>query len=105
VHFEVPGTRVRGTGKVVFARAIETPIGVRFAVGVQRRRRVEIAPGKEIARLEAGRVPGRMGRAGRAVVAVVALTLGLKGTLAAQPVRAPADAVCAAPAAAAGEAR
>lgn len=82
LHFEVPGTKVRGTGKVVFARAIETPIGVRFAVGVQRRRRVEIGPGKGIERLQPGRPAGR---AGRAAIAVVALSLALPSSLGAQP--------------------
>jgi cellulose synthase (UDP-forming) len=38
VRFQVPGTRVHGTGRVVFARAIETPIGVRFAIGLRRKR-------------------------------------------------------------------
>ena len=34
VHFEVPGTALRGTGQVVFTTAIETPMSVRFSVGV-----------------------------------------------------------------------
>jgi cellulose synthase (UDP-forming) len=72
LHFEVPGTKVRGTGRVVFARAIETPIGVRFAVGVQRRRRMDIGPGKGVERMEITKV---MGRAGKAAVAAVALAL------------------------------
>jgi cellulose synthase (UDP-forming) len=36
VHFIVPGTRIRGHGRTVFSRALHTPIGVRFSVGVQR---------------------------------------------------------------------
>jgi cellulose synthase (UDP-forming) len=42
VRFEVPGTRVRGSGRVVFARAIETPLGVRFAIGLRRKREVAL---------------------------------------------------------------
>ena len=34
IRFRVPGTSTERTGKVVFSRAIETPIGVRYAVGV-----------------------------------------------------------------------
>ncbi|MBD0319137.1 MAG: glycosyltransferase, partial [Gemmatimonadetes bacterium] len=37
VRFAVPGTRIRGVGRAVFSRATETPIGVRFAIGVRRR--------------------------------------------------------------------
>jgi len=36
VHFAVPGTRIRGRGRTVFSRAMPTPLGVRFSVGVQR---------------------------------------------------------------------
>ena len=36
VRFSVPGTGIEGRGRVVFARSIETPLGVRFAVGVKR---------------------------------------------------------------------
>lgn len=84
VRFEVPGTRVHGTGRVVFARAIETPLGVRFAVGVQRRRRVEI-PGSGGPRAETGRP---VGRAGKAAVAGLALSLALPGP---QPAHAAPD--------------
>ncbi|HEU4884456.1 MAG TPA: glycosyltransferase [Longimicrobium sp.] len=76
VRFEVPGTGVRGTGRVVFARAIETPVGVRFAVGVQRRRRVEVKEAPDAPRVEVGRV---LGRAGKAAMAGVALSLALPG--------------------------
>jgi cellulose synthase (UDP-forming) len=34
IRFRVPGTSTERTGRVVFSRAIETPIGVRYAVGV-----------------------------------------------------------------------
>lgn len=36
LEFSVPGTEIRGRGRVVFARALETPLGVSFAVGVAR---------------------------------------------------------------------
>jgi cellulose synthase (UDP-forming) len=89
LHFEVPGTGVRGTGRVVFARAIETPIGTRFAVGVQRRRRMEIkAPGGP--RVEPGRIPGR---AGKAAMAGVPLSLALPGSPRAHASAAPAGGV------------
>lgn len=73
VHFEVPGTRVRGSGRVVFARAIETPIGVRFAVGVQRKRRLEIGTGTGVEGMM--QTSKTIGRAGKAAVAAVALAL------------------------------
>ncbi|HEY0015451.1 MAG TPA: glycosyltransferase [Longimicrobium sp.] len=72
VRFEVPGTKVHGTGRVVFARAIETPLGVRFAVGVQRRRRIEIGPVKKVERMQSSKL---MGRAGKAAVAAMTLAL------------------------------
>lgn len=73
VHFEVPGTRVRGSGKVVFARAIETPIGVRFAVGVQRKRKLDLGTGTGVEeRMQTSKV---IGRAGKAAVAGLALAL------------------------------
>jgi hypothetical protein len=34
VGFEVPGTTLRGRGKVVFSTALESPMGVRFSVGL-----------------------------------------------------------------------
>jgi Tfp pilus assembly protein PilZ len=36
IEYHVPGTAIRGRGRVVFARALETPLGVSFAVGVAR---------------------------------------------------------------------
>ncbi len=36
VRFAVPGTKIRGVGRAVFSHATETPIGVRFAIGVRR---------------------------------------------------------------------
>jgi cellulose synthase (UDP-forming) len=36
IRFVVPGTRIRGVGRAVFSQATETPIGVRFAIGVRR---------------------------------------------------------------------
>jgi len=36
IEYEVPGTDMRGRGRVVFARVFETPVGTRFALGVQR---------------------------------------------------------------------
>lgn len=73
VHFEVPGTRVHGSGRVVFARAIETPLGVRFAVGVQRRRRVDIGTGTGVG--DRMQMTKGVGRAGKAAVAGLALAL------------------------------
>ena len=72
---------VRGTGRVVFARAIETPIGVRFAVGVQRRRRVDIGPVKGVERMQASR---QLGRAGKAAVAGIGIALTLAAPAEAQ---------------------
>jgi cellulose synthase (UDP-forming) len=81
VHFEVPGTRVRGSGRVVFARAIETPIGVRFAVGVQRKRRLDFAKtGTGVdGMMQTSKTTGRAGKA-----AVVGLALALAAPAAAQ---------------------
>lgn len=36
LEYHVPGTTIRGRGRVVFARALETPLGVSFAVGIAR---------------------------------------------------------------------
>jgi cellulose synthase (UDP-forming) len=36
LEFSVPGTEIRGRGRVVFARALETPLGVSFTIGVAR---------------------------------------------------------------------
>jgi hypothetical protein len=36
IRFVVPGTKIRGVGRAVFSQATETPIGVRFAIGVRR---------------------------------------------------------------------
>lgn len=36
IEYQVPGTEMRGRGRVVFARVFETPVGTRFALGVQR---------------------------------------------------------------------
>ncbi|HST57403.1 MAG TPA: glycosyltransferase [Longimicrobium sp.] len=80
VHFEVPGTRIHGSGRVVFARAIETPIGVRFAVGVQRKRRMEFGTGTGVeTRMQTSKVIGRAGKA-----AVVGLALAMASPAAAQ---------------------
>jgi hypothetical protein len=34
IRYEVPGTALSGRGTVVFSRAFESPMNVRFAVGV-----------------------------------------------------------------------
>ncbi|HEX9310709.1 MAG TPA: glycosyltransferase [Gemmatimonadaceae bacterium] len=39
VYFEVPGTSFSGIGRVVFDRALESPMKVRFVVGLQRETR------------------------------------------------------------------
>lgn len=44
VAFDVPGTGLKGEGIAVFSRALETPIGVRFAVRVQREPNPETEP-------------------------------------------------------------
>ncbi|MFL5538813.1 MAG: PilZ domain-containing protein, partial [Longimicrobiaceae bacterium] len=36
IEYNVPGTVIRGRGRVVFARALESPLGVSFAVGIAR---------------------------------------------------------------------
>ncbi len=36
VRFQIPGTEIRGRGRTVFSKAMETPLGVRFVVGVRR---------------------------------------------------------------------
>jgi hypothetical protein len=35
IRYQVPGTAIRGRGRVVHAHALETPAGVRFAMGVR----------------------------------------------------------------------
>ena len=35
VHFDVPGTTLRGSGQVVFSTMIDTPISARFSVGLR----------------------------------------------------------------------
>jgi cellulose synthase (UDP-forming) len=39
VHFDVPGTNFSGTGRVVFNRTLESPMKVRFVVGLGRQAR------------------------------------------------------------------
>jgi cellulose synthase (UDP-forming) len=34
IRFAVPGTEIRGSGRVVFTRALETPLGISFTVGM-----------------------------------------------------------------------
>jgi cellulose synthase (UDP-forming) len=36
LEYVVPGTEIRGRGRVVFARALETPMGTSFALGIKR---------------------------------------------------------------------
>lgn len=84
VHFEVPGTRIRGTGRVVFARAIETPVGVRFAVGVRRGRRTEFGTDTGVeTRMQTSK---GIGRAGKAAVAALALAMAAPAEAQLQPV-------------------
>jgi hypothetical protein len=52
ISFEVPGTTLKGEGKVVFVHALESPMSVRFSVGlslktqtVERRRRWNVLSG------------------------------------------------------------
>lgn len=44
VHFEVPGTALRGEGKVIFTHALESPMGVRFSVGLSLKTETSVAP-------------------------------------------------------------
>ena len=84
IQFQVPGTGVHGHGEVVFARAIETPIGVRFAVGVQRKRRMDFGNGKGV---EEGMVTSKViGRSGKAAVVGLALALAAPAGAQLQPV-------------------
>jgi hypothetical protein len=64
IAFRVPGTKIRRTGSVVFSHAVETPMGVRFAVGVQREGK---RPGA--LRVERVRVPAIVQRTGTGVAA------------------------------------
>jgi cellulose synthase (UDP-forming) len=87
VHFEVPGTRIRGTGRVVFARAIETPIGVRFAVGVQRKRRIDFGTGTGVEAVETRMKTNKViGPAGKAAVAALAMAVSAPAAAQLQPV-------------------
>lgn|GEM_PF-254126 len=47
VRYFVPGTEIRGQGRAVFSHATETPIGVRFAIGVRRRKKPRPNPHPE----------------------------------------------------------
>ncbi|HEX2092325.1 MAG TPA: glycosyltransferase, partial [Longimicrobiaceae bacterium] len=47
LSFHVPGTTIRGRGHAVFSRATETPLGVRFAIGVRQIREVQTQPKTE----------------------------------------------------------
>ncbi|HSU14714.1 glycosyltransferase [Longimicrobium sp.] len=62
IEFTVPGTEIRGRGRVVFARALETPLGVSFAIGVAR---AEEAPA--VARVPRNRLAARAETSGAAV--------------------------------------
>jgi cellulose synthase (UDP-forming) len=68
ITFRVPGTKIQRSGRVVFSHVVETPIGVRFSVGVERDRPVAAAP-----RVEVKARPPRAGRGRTAAVAVVLL--------------------------------
>jgi cellulose synthase (UDP-forming) len=76
VHYEVPGTRIEGEGEVVFSRALETPLGVRFTVGV---RRSEKQPRTALERFMNGK---RLSATTTAMAAVIG------GLMAAAPVQA-----------------
>jgi PilZ domain len=80
ITFRVPGTKIQRSGRVVFAHAIETPIGVRFAIGVERDR--PAAPAQKAAVRWGLRWPGT------ATAAAIALAAGMH----AAPLRAAAPA-------------
>ncbi|HET6765163.1 MAG TPA: glycosyltransferase family 2 protein [Longimicrobiaceae bacterium] len=71
ITFRVPGTKIRRSGTVVFSHAVETPMGVRFAVGVQREGKPPRTP-----RVEAVRLPGVVRRTGTGVAAGIWLAAG-----------------------------
>ncbi|MBW3628332.1 MAG: glycosyltransferase [Gemmatimonadetes bacterium] len=72
IIFEVPGTELRGEGPAVFSRALETPIGVRFAVGMRR----EIGRDQDPRTDRKMRIP----RLWRAAGVATSLALALGGT-------------------------
>ena len=85
IAFDVPGTGIDGRGRVVFTRSIETPLGVRFAVGVKRQRDASVhEKTKETGRK--GRMSGRdvVRQAAGLVVAAALLAGGATAPAAAQ---------------------
>ena len=82
IVYRVPGTDIRGRGRVVFSRAEETPIGVRFAIGVRRIQRVRREP-------QRGRnmqIPEVLKRASTLLAIVAGLALGQPAAAQLQPV-------------------
>lgn len=69
IRFRVPEGGIEGEGRVVFSRALETSLGVRFAVGVRRR------AGTVISTEEPGKMEtvSMLGRVGALVAALAAL--------------------------------
>lgn len=71
LEYRIPGTDVRGEGTAVFSTALETPLGVRYAIGIRRggngaapeppKRNLGV---RALSRLEGWLVPGRAGSAG-----------------------------------------
>lgn len=71
IRFEVPGTQIRAQGRVIFSRALHTPVGVRFAVGV-RRSAVPAASRTGDGRETRMRIPQLLRRAGCALLLAAA---------------------------------
>lgn len=80
IRFGVPGTGIEGRGRVVFTRSIETPLGVRFAVGVRRQKdaSVHVKTGRN------GKMRNDMLKRAAGLFAVMGALLGASGPAAAQ---------------------
>lgn len=82
IRFRVPGSEIRGRGRVVFSRAEETPIGVRFAIGVRRNQKSEREPqtGRNM------RIPEALRRASTLLALPLGLAVAVPATAQFQPV-------------------
>lgn len=77
--FEVPGTSIRGDGRTTFSHAMETPIGVRFVVGI----RTDAGPSSEAPR-GLRSIFGGARTAAKSVILALGLTAGVAGASDAQ---------------------
>jgi cellulose synthase (UDP-forming) len=80
IHVRVPGTRLHRTGRVVFSRAIETPAGTRYAIGLSRAPRP-----RGMVFFELGFEAPRLFRRASKAAAVVALACAASGGAPASP--------------------